>query len=225
MHLQENLADSVIAAGYSLGERIVSDRVEADTFIINRQTKSIQNKIHKKENKLIFKEEKSIINNLIINDLQNVSTLNDAEITQVFDLTIVAEQLLSCPADVEFSFDKNGQLFILQMRPITTIDFDKIKILDITNIVESYPEIRLPLSFSFALNAYEKVFTGSSDAFWVAKKVIEKDKIVFENLLAHYCDRVYHHLDNWYRMMSLAYSSPRSMAAWEKAVGLSNSEK
>lgn len=225
MHLQGNLTDSVMVAGYGLGEGIVSDKVETDTFIINRQTKSIEKQIHKKENQLVFKEKKGVINDLIPNDLQNVSTLNDAEITQVFDLTMITEQLLSCPADVEFSFDKNGRLFILQMRPITTIDFDKIKILDNTNIVESYPEVTLPLSFSFALKAYEKVFTGSSDAFWVSKKLIEKDKIVFENLLAHYCGRVYYRLDNWYRMMGLAYSSPRSMAAWEKAVGLTNSEK
>jgi pyruvate,water dikinase len=225
MHLQGNLADSVIVAGYGLGEGIVTDRVETDTFIINRQTKSIQKEILKKENKLIFKKEKGVINQTIEAEFQAISTLNEAEITQVFDVTMTAEQLLSCPADVEFSFDKNGQLFLLQMRPITTIDFDKIKILDNTNIVESYPEITLPLSFSFALKAYEKVFTGSSDAFWVDKKVIQKDKIVFKNLLAHYCGRVYYRLDNWYRMMGLAYSSPRSMAAWEKAVGLSNSEK
>ena len=126
---------------------------------------------------------------------------------------------------MEFSFDKNGRLFLLQMRPITTISFNDIKILDNTNIVESYPEVTLPLSFSFALKAYEKVFTGSSDAFWVPKKVVEKDIIIFENLLAHYCGRVYYRLDNWYRMMGLAYSSPRSMTAWEKAVGLSSSEK
>lgn len=225
MHLQGNLADSVIVTGYGLGEGIVTDQVETDTFIVNRQTKAIEKRIISKVNQLTFEDGKGIVNQSVKANLQNISILNEVEITHVFDLTMKAEELLSCPADVEFSFDKNGQLFLLQMRPITTIDFDDIKILDNTNIVESYPEVTLPLSFSFALKAYEKVFTGSSDAFWISKKVIEKDIIVFENLLAHYCGRVYYRLDNWYRMMGLAYSSPRSMTAWEKAVGLSSSEK
>lgn len=225
MHLQGNLADAVIVAGYGLGEGIVADKVETDTYIINRQEKNYQKNIVEKTHQLVFENKQGIVNSSVPTSLQNTSTLSNTQILEVFELTMRAEQLLSCPADIEFSYDENGQLFLLQMRPITTINFEDIKILDNTNIVESYPEITLPLSFSFALKAYEKVFTGSSKAFWVSKKVIEKDKHVFENLLAHYGGRVYYRLDNWYRMMGLVYSSPRSMAAWEKSVGLTNSEK
>ncbi len=225
MHLQGNLADAVLVAGFGLGEGIVSDQVETDTFIINRQSQNISKKIAAKKEQLIFHSQKGIINTAVPTPLQNETTLTDEEIQRVFKLMIKTESLLSCPADVEFSFDENGNLFLLQMRPITAIDFDSIKILDNTNIVESYPEVTLPLSFSFALKAYEKVFTGSSKAFWVSQKVIQRDAKIFKNLLAHYCGRVYYRLDNWYRMMGLVYSSPRSMAAWEKAVGLTNSEK
>jgi len=225
MNLQGNLADTVIVAGYGSGEGIVTDQVETDTFIVNRQHQHILKNILPKKSQLVFEANKGLINADVPLELASKATLSDEEIIHVFELTQKAESLLSCPADIEFSFDKNGQLFLLQMRPITTINFDEVRILDNTNIVESYPEVTLPLSFSFALKAYEKVFTGSSKAFWVSKKVVEKDKVVFENLLAHYCGRVYYRLDNWYRMMSLVYSSPRSMEAWEKSVGLMNSEK
>lgn len=225
MNQNENLADLIIVAGFGLGEGIVADRVETDTYIVNRQHLTIGKKNVTKHSQIAYSLEEGIVDTPISSEFKNTLVLNDDEILQVFHLTMATEKLLGAPSDVEFSFDKNGQLFLLQMRPITTIDFKKIEILDNTNIVESYPGITLPLSFSFALEAYEKVFKGSSKAFWVSDKVIENNAIIFQNLLAHYYGRIYYRLDNWYKMMSLVHSSARSMEAWEKAVGLTNTER
>src|SRR5690606_4659213 len=41
MHVQDNLADVVINCGYGMGEGIVSDRVTADFYQINRAYRSI----------------------------------------------------------------------------------------------------------------------------------------------------------------------------------------
>ena len=135
-----------------------------------------------------------------------------------------AEKALHAPADIEFSFDKNGKLFLLQMRPVTTLHRDRLKILDNTNIVESYPGITLPLTYSFVLQAYAKVFTGSSGAFMISAETIKKYEAVFDNLLMHFYGRLYYRLDNWYRMLALVHNSRKSMEAWENAVGLTASE-
>ncbi len=225
MNQNGNLADLIMVVGYGLGEGVVTNQVETDTFIINRQHQTIDEKLVTKHLQINFQDEKGINKVPVRSALKNIPTLNETEIMQVFHLTMTAEKLLAAPADIEFSFDKNGDLFLLQMRPITTINLDEIEILDNTNIVESYPGITFPLSFSFALEAYEKVFKGSSNAFWVSDKVIEKNTIIFQNLLAQYYGRIYYRLDNWYKMMSLVHSSASSMEAWEKAVGLKKSER
>ncbi|MFK7923625.1 MAG: PEP-utilizing enzyme, partial [Bacteroidia bacterium] len=60
---------------------------------------------------------------------------------------------------------------------------------------------------------------------WVSDKKIERYSEVLSHLLAHAYGRVYYRLDNWYRMMALVYSSKSSLDAWEKAVGLLQTER
>jgi rifampicin phosphotransferase len=225
MNLNGNLADAAIVAGYGLGEGIVQDRVETDFYTVNRQDLHIEKQVVNKKIQVQFSPGEGVVNQVVPSEYNDAAVLTDEEILAVFQLTMQAEQLLGHPSDVEFSFDESGQLYALQMRAVTTLDISTIEILDNTNIVESYPGITLPLSFSFALEAYEKVFRGSSEAFWVSKKAMAAQGDLFQQLLAHYYGRVYYRLDNWYKMIALVHSSARSVAAWEKAVGLAGVKK
>lgn len=220
-----NLANAIIVGGYGLGEGIVQDQVETDSYTVDRRHRSVSKTIGHKTTRIVHDPKRGLILAAVPEAEQERPVFQEGEILQVFNLVMQAEKLLGKPADIEFAFDERGKLFLLQMRPITTIDLKNIEILDNTNIVESYPEITLPLSFSFARSAYEKVFTGSSGAFWISEKTMQENRKVFQHLLAHYSGRIYYRLDNWYRMVSLVYSSPKSIAAWEKAVGLEYSEK
>lgn len=219
-----NLADALIVAGYGLGEGIVGSRVETDTFVLHRPTGAVESRIAQKQTALVFSPGHGTVEMPVAVEKRDSPVLTEEEVRQVVDLTLVAETLLGAPSDIEFSFDQEGQLFILQMRPVTTLNREKIKILDNTNIVESYPGLTRPLSFSFAAKAYERVFSSSSRTFLVPRVAIRDFSGVFQNLLAHCKGRVYYRLDNWYRMMSLVYGSRRSMQAWEKAVGLVQGE-
>ncbi|MFK7926085.1 MAG: PEP/pyruvate-binding domain-containing protein, partial [Bacteroidia bacterium] len=211
MNLQGNMADMLIVAGFGLGEGIVSDQVETDAFVIDRQSKTIQTQINPKSSQVGYEPDQGLHLQALSEELRDQAVLSEQEVLTVSDFTFRAEQLLQQPADIEFSFDEHGKFHMLQMRPISTIKADELHILDNTNIVESYPGISLPLSFSFALNAYEKVFKGASKAFWVSDKKIERYSEVLSHLLAHAYGRVYYRLDNWYRMMALVYSSKSSL--------------
>lgn len=223
MHLEGNLEDVVMVAGYGLGEGIVGDKVETDTFIYNPTTMAIQKSCATKNAAAVYNAERGITLTAIEAEKQHPPCLADEAIQQVSEYALAAQKSLKAPADVEFSFDRHGRLFILQMRPITTIRSEEIKILDNTNIVESYPGLTLPLTFSFVADAYRKVFTGSAKAFLLSGQTIARHASTFEHLLAHHCGRIYYRLDNWYRMVSLVYNSYQSMHAWEKAVGLESS--
>ena len=156
-------------------------------------------------------------------DKQSLAALSDVEIFTVFDTVIQAEKLLGKPADIEFVWGDDGLLYLLQMRPITTIHREDLVVLDNTNIIESYPNVTLPLSYSFASMAYTNLFRRSAKAFWVSDQKFDANHEVFDHLIEHFYGRVYYRLDNWYRMMALVYNSKRSMQAWETAVGLPDS--
>ncbi len=216
-----NLADIVIVAGYGAGEGIVSDKVEADSCFVNRFNDSIVYKNTTKKIKFVLDLKNGGLKSEKVDaNLMNEQCLTKNDILKIKDFSIRAEKLLKKPSDIEFSFDKNKQLYILQMRPITTTSQENIKILDNTNIVESYPGITLPLSFSFAKQAYKKVFTESAKAFLLSPKLIQKQSETFENLIAHAYGRIYYRLDNWYKLIGLVSSSKKAVRHWENAVGL-----
>lgn len=214
-----NLADAIIVAGYGAGEGIVADKVESDTYLVNRQNERISKEVCSKKSQLVFDSSGGLRKEDVSTKLSDIPCLSDENIRVVHNEVMKAEKLLDAVADIEFCFDETG-FWILQMRPVTTIHHEKIAILDNTNIVESYPGISLPLTFSFARYAYEHAFKGAAKAFWMPKRDQESAASMFEHLLGYHQNRIYYRLDNWYKMISLVFSSKKSMESWEKAVGL-----
>jgi rifampicin phosphotransferase len=223
MNVHGNMADAVINCGYGVGEGIVLDQVAADTFLVNRAVKSISKKVIAKTSALRHIAGQGMVLVEVAAEQQLLPSMTDAEIHEVYDSCLRAEKLLGLPADIEFSWGEDGRLYLLQMRPITTVQLEQLVVLDNTNIVESYPGITLPLSFSFAQMAYARLFRRSAKAFWISSEKFDANQEVFGQLIEHFYGRVYYRLDHWYRMMALVYNSKKSMQAWERAVGLPDS--
>ena len=223
MNSNGNMADAVINCGFGMGEGIVMDQVAADCYHVNRALRSITRSIVRKEHSMEYSPDKGIHLADIPIEKQIQSALTDTEILAVYDQVRLAEKALGKPADIEFVWGDDGELYLLQMRPITTIQREDLIVLDNTNIVESYPNITLPLSYSFASMAYTNLFRRSAKAFWISSERFDSNSEVFSKLIEHFYGRVYYRLDNWYRMMALVYNSKRSMQAWETAVGLPDS--
>lgn len=220
MNPSGNLADSVIVAGYGIGEGIVSDQVVSDSYLINRQNMKVSKTIRSKHHFLSHTKDQGLTRLEVESELINEAVLSDKEVLTVYDALTKAETMLGGIADIEFCFDEKGDFFMLQTRPVTSVDLSLVKLLDNTNIVESYPGISLPLTFSFARHAYEKAFQGASKAFWIPKRSLISMDGMFEHLLGYHQGRIYYRLDNWYKMITLVFSSKKSIESWEKAVGL-----
>lgn len=223
MHTGGNLADAVLSVAYGLGEGIVSGLSDTDTYLKSRTSGMVRIQTRFKKNYLDWSKEKGVHEEKVSTDKAKESCLTLKEAASVFEYLEKAEKLIGNPADVEFVFDPKGCLWILQIRPITTIKREELEILDNTNIAESYPGLSLPLTYSFAANAYERLFKESAATFSLSSNEKERLKSVFPHLIAHYNGRIYYRLDNWYRMTALVYQSKKSLKAWEKAVGLPDS--
>jgi pyruvate,water dikinase len=198
----------------------VSDQVESDTYLINRQNSRVSKTVRSKQHHLSHTSDQGLTKLEVKSELIDAAALTNREILTVYDVLLKAEKMLDGIADIEFCFDDKGEFFILQTRPVTSVDLSLVKLLDNTNIVESYPGISLPLTFSFARHAYEKAFQGASKAFWIPKSSLASMDGMFKHLLGYHQGRIYYRLDNWYKMITLVFSSKKSIESWEKAVGL-----
>jgi phosphohistidine swiveling domain-containing protein len=135
------------------------------------------------------------------------AVLSEAERAEVAAMARRAAEHFGCPQDIEWAFDAGG-LKMLQSRPITTLapapqTADDVVIWDNSNIVESYPGVTSPLTFSFARYVYAHVYQAFSRLMGVPGADVDEHRAVFENMLGRVDGRVYYNLLNWYRALAL----------------------
>lgn len=134
--------------------------------------------------------------------------LSPAQVREVAELCLAAEAAFGGPQDIEWAF-ANGALYLLQSRPITSplrpapLADPGFMVFDNSNIVESYPGIVAPLTFSFASYAYARVYMAFVALLGVAPERIRAERVVFENMLSRIEGRVYYNLGNWHRALAM----------------------
>ncbi|MEM9471499.1 MAG: PEP/pyruvate-binding domain-containing protein [Pseudomonadota bacterium] len=154
------------------------------------------------------------------------TVLTDEQAFAVARLTQDVEAAFGMPQDIEWAFDGN-ELYILQARPITTKlqakpnDDEQIVILDNSNIVESYPGLVSPLTYSFARYAYARVYRSFVRMVGVREDVITANAPVFDNMLSRVDGRVYYNLVNWYRALAMLPGFSVNRAHMETMMGVS----
>ncbi|MEM9386782.1 MAG: PEP/pyruvate-binding domain-containing protein [Pseudomonadota bacterium] len=132
-----------------------------------------------------------------------------------------ARNVLGAEQDVEWAYSPDGTLYLLQSRPITTLASSDsagsstmpategqaqgitLTIWDSANIIESYPGVVSPLTFSFARYIYAHVYRAFSRLMGVSQRRVDEHRHVFENMLGRLDGRVYYNLLNWYRALAL----------------------
>ncbi len=122
-------SEMVINASYGLGEAVVSGQITPDTFIVNRSDGSVkESMIGTKEMQIDATDEQGTLNREVSSELQSVSVLTD---DQVCDLWRVAEKVVELyedvPQDIEWAIS-NGEIHLLQSRPITNLPIQPIDI-------------------------------------------------------------------------------------------------
>ena len=148
--------------------------------------------------------------------------LEEEELKRLFTLGERIEQLFQKPMDIEFAIEK-GKIYILQAREITTLDMHlPIRILDNSNISESFPGICLPLSVSFAKEMYSGIFTSLGRRF-LGKKVSSYQEL-FQHMVGEFSGRMYYEISSWYDILRLLPFSKKIIPVWQGMLGVSNEE-
>lgn len=148
--------------------------------------------------------------------------LDEEELKTLFTLGERIERLFQKPMDIEFAIEK-GKVYILQAREITTLDMHlPVRILDNSNISESFPGICLPLSESFAGEMYSGIFTSLGRRF-LGKKVSSYEEL-FQRMVGEFSGRMYYEISSWYDILRLLPFSRKIIPVWQGMLGVSNEE-
>ena len=220
--VNNNYDEVVISGTYGLGTSIVDGDENGDLFIYNKKTKEIKKEIRTKKIRQVLDFENKKIKTEKINIEEEI--LNDSEVCELSENIINIEKYYGKPQDMEWAFEKE-KLYILQSRPITTLKKTDKKtyntiIWDNSNIVESYPEITLPLTFSFIRKAYSDVYKRFSEITGVPAKVVESYQDIYDNMLGLLKGRVYYNLINWYKLLMLFPNSKGNSKFMEQMMGV-----
>ena len=188
------LNETVIIAGRGLGDNIVSDRIDTTAYYYNMTDRVYY-----------FDGKEDLL------DRETVETL-----------VALSEQvcaLFGPRIDIEYAV-RQGKVYLLQARPITTLRDGKLTILDNSNIVESYPGLTLPLTTSFVYSVYEGVFESAGRRLVKNKKTLDGLRPVFANTVASANGRMYYKISNWYEIIHCLPFHKKFMPIWQEMVGV-----
>ena len=192
------LSEMVVVLGQGLGDKVVEDQENVLTY-------------HYFPGECLYQEGQG-----------TVIGLDEDELKTLFSLGEEIEQLFQKPMDIEFAIEK-GKIYILQARAITTLDMQlPARILDNSNISESFPGICLPLSESFAGEMYSGIFTSLGRRF--LGKRVSSYEAVFQRMVGGFSGRMYYEISSWYDILRLLPFSGKIIPVWQGMLGVSNEE-
>jgi pyruvate,water dikinase len=198
--LTGNRQEKVINAVLGLGDGLVSGKVNADQFVLHE----------------------TVIESVLAHETLSGPALTNGQIYRLGEILDTLEKALGQPQDIEFAV-RNDQIYLLQTRPITTLKTTpggNYILWDNSNIIESYPGVTTPLTFSFISKSYEVAYKLFSAYLGVSESVIRKNERVFANTLGFLNGRVYYNLKTWYHMLAMLPGYSINARYMEKMMGV-----
>jgi len=205
----------VVSALYGAGEGLVSAGLDADTWVVDKDDRGEVGEVTRREvadkrRRMVFDraEGAGLVTEPVPDEDRERPCLDDGELREVVEAGLAVERTFRCPQDVEFSFDRQGRLVLLQTRPVTTVEEDgpaagNRQVWDNSNIIESYSGVTSPLTFSFIRHAYTIVYHCFAEVMGIDREVVRRNRTTFENMLGLFRGQVYYNLRNWYRLIHL----------------------
>ena len=227
------LSEMVAVLGQGLGDKVVEDQENVLTYhyfpgeCLYQEGKLRDNYMGDEKDADLEKASRIRLENENFADSKKdhragTIVLTEKELKTLFTLGERIEQLFQKPMDIEFAIE-GGKIYILQAREITTLDTHlPIRILDNSNISESFPGICLPLSVSFAKEMYSGIFTSLGRRF--LGKRVSSYKELFQRMVGEFSGRMYYEISSWYDILRLLPFSKKIIPVWQGMLGVSNEE-
>jgi pyruvate,water dikinase len=115
-----NHDEIMINASWGLGESIVGGTVTPDMFIVRKSDVAVVQRVIADKQRMTVSVPGGTHEVETPRFLRNTSSLNDEQVIEMAKLVVALEATMEYPVDVECAYAE-GQLYLLQCRPITTL--------------------------------------------------------------------------------------------------------
>jgi rifampicin phosphotransferase len=212
----------LVVAGYGLGDGIVSDQVETDEFVRRPSSAEWRATVRRKTRRSIRRGDGVPGTELapVPTEVQELPAITREQLDRLGDHLLRIDRAAGRAQDVEWSIDRNGTVFILQARPITSAPTGRLTLWDDGNIGESYPGITLPLTYSYVRMVYERVFTRALRQIGVSGTVTQRASTSLARLVGTIDGRLYLNVLELYRLYALVPGLEPAVRRWEDAFGV-----
>ncbi|MGU5952073.1 PEP/pyruvate-binding domain-containing protein [Klebsiella pneumoniae] len=214
----------IISCCYGVGEGVVQDKAESDLFIVKNNQGEIdfQSKINEKKHLVTKNHEKNIGTNIYEIDnpyIINTPILDADEIKKLTDIAEKIESIFGIPQDIEGCVDKNGDIYILQARPINTEE--PVFFHSNYNLTENYPGHSKFLTYSFSRVFYSALLTDCYNKIGLPDKKIHLKMFNINNVLSYFNGGIYYNINNFIEAHRDIFNSISFMKSeWEKRIAL-----
>lgn len=190
------LDELVIVAAFGVGEGVVAELADCDTFFMSRWDRSIR--------KIIIPKYRWMEKKLrTVTDPMSQPVLSDDQLIKLFEWGLKLEHFYNREQDIEWAIDPQGNFFLLQSRPITTIPAGPWIVYDNSNVVESYPGIVLPMTFSLTKMGYEHTFSGLGKLIGLPQFILDRYQNCFQEMIVTVQGRVFYNMNNWNALLKM----------------------
>ncbi|MFU8803946.1 MAG: PEP/pyruvate-binding domain-containing protein [Bradymonadaceae bacterium] len=215
----------LVHAAWGLAEGVVSGATNVDEFVWSRADGEVSSIIADKDLKVVgVADGKDTVEVATDEESRKRRCLTPEEVELVAETASCIADAFGVPQDIEWTI-ANGELHILQSRPITALPLVQNEsgprvVFDNSNIQESYCGVTTPLTYSFAQGAYASVYEQTMRAVRIPDSVIDAHRDTLRNLIGLVRGRVYYNINNWYRGLLLLPSFGRNKDDMEAMMGL-----
>ncbi len=109
-----------VTAAYGLGKTVVEGTGETDHFLIARSPPHdiMSSTLDRKRYRTVAARDQGLTQVQVQEDQALLPAVSQAELAELVDTALRIERYMKCAQDIEWAFDKQGRLFILQARPL-----------------------------------------------------------------------------------------------------------
>jgi rifampicin phosphotransferase len=138
---------------------------------------------------------------------------DEARIRDLARRALEIERQLGAPQDIEWTFDGDGQLWIVQARPITVAPASRRVVWSNANVNENFPQPISPLLYSIARQGYYHYFRNLGLAFGVSRRRVAAMERPLRQIIGVHGARMYYNLTSIHGVLRSAPFGDH-LAAW-----------
>jgi len=151
-----DMGEMIVDANYGLGESVVSGQSEVDHWAIEKATGKVRSAQIAVKCRKVVADRSGTRELEIAKEQASQPCLGESELAQVSGLLAKVEQSYGFPQDIEWGIAQ-GQIFLLQSRPITTIPPRWTR----DESAERFPNVITPLTWDFVDDGFHRSLSHS----------------------------------------------------------------